>query len=60
MNTDILYTLLGWGMIYFWIHSVIIIIKKTDVKGYERVVLIAAFVFWLLYFIGTASDLAAK
>jgi hypothetical protein len=60
MNIEIFYSILGWGMFYFWIHAVIIIIKKTDVKGYERVVLIVALVFAFLYLVGTAGDLAAN
>lgn len=47
-------------MFYFWIHAVIIIAKKTDVKGYERIVLIAAFALMFLYIIGTMGGTSTE
>jgi uncharacterized membrane protein YqaE (UPF0057 family) len=53
---DILLTLLGFAMFYFWIHAVVIVIKKTEAKGYEKIVLIVALVFALLYLLGTINE----
>ena len=46
--------ILGLVMFYTWIHSVVVVFKKTkDLTSYETVVLIAGFSFALLYFMGT-------
>lgn len=47
-------TILGFVMIYAWIHSVVIVSKKiTNVSTYETVVLITGATGFLLYVIGT-------
>jgi hypothetical protein len=45
-------------MFYTWIHSVIIISKKTkDTTKYERVVMIAGLVAFILFMIGSNSGI---
>lgn len=47
-------TILGFVMMYAWVHSVVVITKKVkDVSTYETVVLITGATGFLLYVIGT-------
>lgn len=49
-------TILGLLMFYAWIHGAIIIFKKVErTTNYENGVLIAGFVAFCLYLIGTLS-----
>ncbi len=43
---------LGIIMFYFWIHAIVIIFKNIKVKGYNKAVLIIAFIFLILLFLG--------
>ncbi len=47
--------LIGFAAIYFWTHACVICFKKLQVSGYEKVVMIIAFVLAVLLFIGVAS-----
>ena len=49
-------TILGFAMIYAWIHGVVIIFKKiTGLTDYEKVVLWFGFVFTTLFIIGSIN-----
>jgi hypothetical protein len=49
-------TLIGFIMIYTWVHGVIIIVKKLkEPTAYETAVMILGVVGFLLYIIGTVS-----
>lgn len=48
--------IIGLITLYFWIHSVVIIIKETKVSGYKKVVLIVGFSLWALFLIGYLSE----
>lgn len=51
---DLFYTILGFVMIYTWVHSVVIIAKKVkDLTSYEGTVMIFALVGFILMVIGT-------
>lgn len=47
-------TILGFMMIYAWIHSIVIVSKKiTNVSTYEVVVMIVGAAGFMLYVMGT-------
>jgi hypothetical protein len=49
-------TILGLIMLYAWVHSIVIIVKKLkEPTGYETAVLIAGAVGFVLYIIGTVG-----
>lgn len=51
---EIFTTILGLVMIYTWVHSIVIVAKKTqNITSYETVVLIAGVTGIALYIIGT-------
>lgn len=46
--------LLGFVMVYSWIHALYIVATKIDyLTTYEKVVLVGATTFMLLYILGT-------
>ena len=45
--------ILGLAAIYAWIHSTVIIFKKTNATGYEQGVLIAGLTGFILFIAGT-------
>lgn len=51
---EILYFILGAVMIYTWIHSIVLIVKKTNgLSTYELVVMFVALASAILYILGT-------
>ena len=53
-----MYIFIGIVMFYTWIHSIIVVIKKTkDTTRYERVVMIAGLVAFILFLIGSTSGI---
>lgn len=52
-------TLLGFIMIYSWVHATILIYKNTDFTkftGYEKAVMIVGLVSFVLLFIGVIME----
>jgi hypothetical protein len=51
---EALYMIFGLAMFYFWIHSIVIIIKKTkDLNEYEKVALWIGLGLFVLYLFGS-------
>lgn len=49
--------IIGIVAIYAWVHSIIIISRKVkDTTKYERVVLIASLIAFVLMFIGVVTE----
>ena len=51
---EIIETVLGLAMMYAWVHSAVIIFKKTkNTTGYEQGILIVGFIGLVLTLIGS-------
>lgn len=50
---EIFYIMLGFVMIYFWVHALVILFKNVKVKGYDQVVLIVALTALILFILGS-------